>query len=103
MLAFPLPQFPSGSIGSGGPVSTKRYGNLVRQLRLQRTPIPTNDIWIAAVAFEKGAVLLTADRHFPVIPMLETMDYTWPSISSGPLRDAPRQQKCPFRRDIEGP
>ena len=26
--------------------------------------IPTNDIWIAAHAFESGAELLTLDRHF---------------------------------------
>lgn len=53
-----------------------RYGTLVRQLNLQGTPIPTNDIWIAAVTFETGAVLLTEDRHFSVIPLLEIIAYT---------------------------
>ena len=53
-----------------------RYGSLVQQLKLQGTPIPTNDIWIAAVAFETGAVLLTDHHHFSVIPLLETMTYT---------------------------
>jgi len=52
-----------------------RYGALVRQLKIQRTPIPTNDIWIAAVTFETGAVLLTEDHHFSVIPLLEIMAY----------------------------
>jgi predicted nucleic acid-binding protein len=53
-----------------------RYGTLVQQLKLQGNPIPTNDIWIAAVAFETGAVLLTEDRHFSVIPLLEIIAYT---------------------------
>jgi tRNA(fMet)-specific endonuclease VapC len=41
-----------------------RYGQLVADLRRKGTPIPTNDIWIAATALENGARLLTADRHF---------------------------------------
>jgi len=56
--------------------TAERYGRLVQQLKIQGTPIPTNDIWIAAVAFETGTVLLTADRHFSVIPLLETMTYS---------------------------
>ncbi|MCF7914925.1 MAG: hypothetical protein K9L66_07165 [Spirochaetaceae bacterium] len=48
----------------------------MKQLKLQGTPIPTNDIWIAAVTFETGAVLLTEDRHFSVIPLIEIMAYT---------------------------
>jgi len=52
--------------------TAERYGKLVRQLKLQGTPIPTNDIWIAAVSFDTGATLLTSDVHFSVIPMLET-------------------------------
>src|SRR6056297_43118 len=56
--------------------TAERYGRLVEQLKLQGTPIPTNDIWIAAVAFETGAILLTADPHFSVVPLLETMNYT---------------------------
>lgn len=41
-----------------------RYGQIVADLRKKGTPIPTNDIWIAAVALENGARLLTADQHF---------------------------------------
>ena len=59
-----------------GQETAERYGKLVRYLKLQGTPIPTNDIWIAAVAFETGAVLLTADTHFSAIPLLETMNFT---------------------------
>ncbi len=42
----------------------ERYGMLVRQLTRQGTPIPTNDIWIAAAALETGARLVSYDPHF---------------------------------------
>jgi predicted nucleic acid-binding protein len=44
-----------------------RYGILVKQLRKQGTPVPTNDIWIAATALESGSRLLTYDAHFNCI------------------------------------
>ena len=47
-----------------------RYGFLVKTLRSQGTPIPTNDIWIAATAFETGSRLVTYDTHFKHIPGL---------------------------------
>jgi tRNA(fMet)-specific endonuclease VapC len=40
------------------------YSAVLQQLRQQGTPIPTNDIWIAAVAFQQGLPLLTRDEHF---------------------------------------
>jgi len=45
-------------------VTADRYARIVLQLRRQGTPIPTNDIWIAAQAMEHGAELLTADSRF---------------------------------------
>ena len=44
-----------------------RFGRLAAKLRRAGTPIPTNDIWIAAHAFESGAELVTFDRHFEAI------------------------------------
>lgn len=41
-----------------------RYGLLVRDLSKKGTPIPTNDVWIAASAFETGSHLVSYDRHF---------------------------------------
>ena len=35
--------------------TTRHYAQLFRQLRQQGTPIPTNDIWIAALHSQKGA------------------------------------------------
>jgi len=46
----------------------ERYGRLVKQVRDQGTPIPTNDIWIAAAALETGSHLLTYDAHFGHVP-----------------------------------
>jgi tRNA(fMet)-specific endonuclease VapC len=43
------------------------YAFILNQLKEQGTPIPTNDIWIAASAMEKGAVIATRDEHFPKI------------------------------------
>ena len=42
----------------------KQYGVVFAQLRRAGTPIPTNDIWIAAAAVERGATLVTFDTHF---------------------------------------
>jgi tRNA(fMet)-specific endonuclease VapC len=41
-----------------------RYGEIVAQLRDAGTPIPTNDIWIAAVTFVTGGHLMTFDTDF---------------------------------------
>jgi tRNA(fMet)-specific endonuclease VapC len=42
----------------------ERYALIFSELRLQGTPIPTNDIWIAAAAFESGSRLISYDAHF---------------------------------------
>jgi len=48
----------------------RRYGELIKILRTQGTPIPMNDIWIAATAIDLGATLLAFDDHFSKIPLL---------------------------------
>jgi tRNA(fMet)-specific endonuclease VapC len=50
-----------------GKITADRYSRIAAQLKRQGTPIPTNDIWIAAQAFEHGAELATMDRHFEKI------------------------------------
>ena len=40
---------------------------LVHSLRRKRNPIPTNHLWIAAHAIDRGATLITYDRHFDAI------------------------------------
>jgi predicted nucleic acid-binding protein len=48
----------------------RRYGDLVATLKRLGTPIPTNDVWIAAVAIEQNGELLTRDEHFKTVPVL---------------------------------
>ena len=47
-----------------------RYGEICSQLRRAGTPIPTNDIWIAATTIDCGGQLLTFDQHFANVPGL---------------------------------
>ena len=54
-------------IGGG---TADRYARIAAQLKVQGTPIPTNDIWIAAHTMEYGAELITSDSHFEKIPGL---------------------------------
>lgn len=53
-----------------GDATTHSYASLFRQLRQQGTPIPTNDLWIAALALEHGLVLCSRDGHFEHLPQL---------------------------------
>ena len=41
-----------------------RYGEVLAALRRQGTPIPVNDLWIAATTLEAGAHLVSFDAHF---------------------------------------
>ena len=47
-----------------GEVTADRYSRIVMQLKKDGSPIPINDVWIAAQAMEHGAELLASDRHF---------------------------------------
>lgn len=44
--------------------TTHHYASVFRQLRLQGTPIPTNDMWIAALVLQHNLALHDRDRHF---------------------------------------
>ena len=41
-----------------------RFGRIAAALRAKGTPIPSNDIWMAAHAMEAGAELLSSDAHY---------------------------------------
>ena len=43
------------------------YAEILNNLRAIGRPVPTNDIWIAAVAFQNGLKLFTKDIHFKAI------------------------------------
>ena len=44
--------------------TTGAYASVFAQLRRQGTPIPTNDMWIAALVLQHGLVLHARDQHF---------------------------------------
>ena len=50
--------------------TTHHYAAVYRQLRKQGTPIPTNDMWIAALVLQHSLVLLARDAHFDALPQL---------------------------------
>lgn len=47
--------------------TAERYAVIVDSLRRAGTPIPTNDIWIAASAMQHGSILQTTDPHFQAV------------------------------------
>lgn len=50
--------------------TTHHYAAIYFQLRRAGTPIPTNDIWIAALAIQHELVLFSRDPHFQHLPQL---------------------------------
>lgn len=50
--------------------TTFHYARIFRQLREQGTPIPTNDIWIAALVQQHDLLLFSRDAHFDILPQL---------------------------------
>ncbi len=44
-----------------------RFGWVAAGLRKAGTPIPVNDVWVAAHALQTGARLLTNDAHFACV------------------------------------
>lgn len=44
--------------------TSRHYAEIVADLRKAGTPLPTNDIWIAATASRNGTTVLTCDDHF---------------------------------------
>ncbi len=53
------------------PMVARRYGRLFADLRRAGTPIPTNDLWIAATTLDCGGHLLSFDADFERISALD--------------------------------
>ena len=51
------------------------YAEVRHQLRGAGTPIPENDVWIAAMAIEHRVPLATRDKHFKVVKGLEIVSW----------------------------
>lgn len=50
--------------------TASHYAQVYAQLRYQGTPIPTNDLWIAALAIQHGLILFSRDHHFAHLPQI---------------------------------
>jgi len=57
------------------PTTAMHYANIRHRLRLAGTPIPENDIWIAALALEHQQQVLTNDRHFDIVPGIDRIGW----------------------------
>ena len=44
------------------------FGVVKNQLKQAGSPLPINDVWIAAHALETGSWLVSYDRHFTAVP-----------------------------------
>jgi tRNA(fMet)-specific endonuclease VapC len=54
--------------------TTFHFARLYAQLRQQGTPIPTHDLWIAALVQQHNLMLYTRDKHFDHLPQLPRLD-----------------------------
>lgn len=53
-----------------GRETAEQYARLFVQLKRAGSPVPDNDLWIAALALEHDLTLITRDRHFKRVPQL---------------------------------
>jgi len=50
--------------------TTHHYASVYRQLRKQGTPIPTNNMWIAALVLQHSLVLCARDAYFDTLAQI---------------------------------
>src|SRR5260370_474408 len=50
--------------------TTHFYADLYSLLRKKGRPVPTNDLWIAAIVLQHDLILFARDKHFDHIPGL---------------------------------
>jgi predicted nucleic acid-binding protein len=55
--------------------TTHYYAEITLELKQKGKPIPTNDIWIAALCRQHSLPLLTRDRHFDLVQGVKRI--TW--------------------------
>ncbi len=66
-------QEPFTVVASVGEPEARRYGTLFSELKRAGTPIPINDVWIAATTLVAGGRLLTFDQDFCRVPGLDVI------------------------------
>jgi predicted nucleic acid-binding protein len=58
-----------------GAETARRYAGICGELKAAGLPIPSNDVWIAALAREHGSPLVSRDQHFRAVNGLRLL--TW--------------------------
>jgi tRNA(fMet)-specific endonuclease VapC len=56
--------------------TTHHYAALFAYLKRKGTPIPTNDLWIAALVVQNDLLLFSRDAHFERLPQLGRVEIT---------------------------
>lgn len=54
----------------------EQFAEIDVALRQKGRPIPINDVWLAALALVRGAILVTNDDHFTFVDGLATQNWT---------------------------
>ncbi|HEX9727854.1 MAG TPA: type II toxin-antitoxin system VapC family toxin [Gemmatimonadales bacterium] len=62
--------------------TAERYGHVKARLRAKGTPIPENDLWIAALAVQHDLTVASRDVHFDLVPGL--VRATWAESPATP-------------------
>jgi tRNA(fMet)-specific endonuclease VapC len=55
--------------------TTQHYAEIVLELKRLGKPIPTNDLWIAALCRQHSLPLLSRDRHFDLVAGTKRMGW----------------------------
>lgn len=55
--------------------TTISYSDVRRELRKSGTPIPSNDVWIAALCRQHSLPLLSRDCHFDAVPGIMRLEW----------------------------
>lgn len=55
--------------------TAEHYASIGVELRHAGKPIPTNDLWIAALCRQHGLPLLSRDRHFDVVSGIHRLSW----------------------------
>ena len=55
--------------------TTHHYAEITLELKRKGKPIPTNDLWIAALCRQHSLPLLSRDRHFDAVPGIKRIGW----------------------------
>lgn len=58
-----------------GTQTLPHYAAIRHELKTAGTPIPANDVWIAALVRQSGMPLLSRDRHFDQVQGIERIEW----------------------------